>query len=98
MPVFESVLEYGDPNQPNWFAFFGAGSTGTFSTIDMGYSGTIDPTDGMHHLSISNDGTAMGFSGVFQRVAGIAGAEYTFSFDARSNSGASFPNGCRISP
>lgn len=90
---FESVLEYGDPSLPNWFAFFGAGSTGTFSTIDGGYSGTIMPSDGSHHLSIANDGTPDGFSGVFQRVAVAAGNDYTFSFDAKSNSGASFPLG-----
>jgi len=90
---FESVIEYGDPDLPNWFAFFGAGSSGTLSTVDGGYSGTIMPSDGAHHLSISNDGTASGFSGVLQRAAVTAGVDYVFSFDAKSNSGASFPLG-----
>ncbi len=93
---FESVLEYGDPSLPNWFAFFGAGSTGTFSTVDAGYSGTIMPSDGAHHLSIANDGTAAGFSGVQQSVPVTAGIDYTFAFDAKSNSGAPFPMGAEF--
>ena len=68
----------------------------SFSTIDGGYTGTIDPFEGSHHLSIANDGTAAGFSGVFQRVAGTAGNEYEFSFQARSNSGAAFPIGAEF--
>lgn len=90
---FESPLEYGDANIPNWFAFFGAGSTGTFSTSDGAYTGTIMPSDGSHHLSITNDGTANGFSGVLQRVPAVPGLDYTFSFEAKSNSGPSFPLG-----
>lgn len=93
---FESGIEYGDPNQPNWFAFFGAGSTGTESTSDPGYAGTIMPSDGVHHLSIRNDGTPGGFSGVFQRVIGTGGKDYTFSFDAKSNSGVPFAIGAEF--
>lgn len=90
---FEAPLEYGDANIPNWFAFFGAGSTGTFSTSDGAYTGTVMPSDGSHHLSITNDGTASGFSGVLQRVPAVPGLDYTFSFEAKSNSGPSFPLG-----
>ncbi|MEM8680542.1 MAG: PEP-CTERM sorting domain-containing protein [Planctomycetota bacterium] len=93
---FESVLEYADPNLPNWFAFFGAGSTGTFSTVDPGYMGMVMPSVGANNLSIANDGTPDGFSGVLQAVAGSAGLEYTFSFDAKSNSGPSFPLGAEF--
>lgn len=93
---FESQIEFGDPTAANWFAFFGAGSAGTTSTSDPGYTGIVDPTEGANHLSITNDGTASGFSGVFQRVTGVAGTDYTFSFDARSNGAASFPIGAEF--
>ena len=88
---FESLLEYSDPSLPNWFAFFGAGSQGTFSTADPGFTGTPMPLSGAHNLSIENDGTPSGFSGVFQRVPVAAGSDYTFSFEAKDNSpGGSF--------
>lgn len=94
---FESVLEYGDPTLPNWFAFFGAGSDGTFSTIDGGYTGNVNASDGANNLSISNNGTPDGFSGVFQRVGGAtAGLEYLFEFEALSNGSAAFPIGAEF--
>lgn len=81
---FESAIEYGDPAAPNWFAFFGGGSTGTLSTSQDEFAGTPAPFEGDHHLIIGNSNAEAGFSGVFQRVAAAENTEYTFDFQARS--------------